>query len=286
MGVLHSMESIRRNFFNGTDGSKRKLAMISWNKALASKKYGGLGISSFFAFNRAFLFKWIWRFFSQGSSLWARFIKAIYGKRGAIDSFESIARRSHWLNIVRETKALKNKGIDLLAFVVKSGKRGRYIFLNDIWLDDMALKHRYPRLYALESSKQVSISDKLSNTSLISSYRHRWCWTYEASGKFSVKLVRSFIDNSLFPKEDLPIRWVKVIPIKVIIFASRVRLDSLPTRLKLSLRGVEIPSILCSLCNISAESTSHLLFSCLLARQLRSKFLRWWELERYSLDFL
>ncbi|GKB91994.1 RNA-directed DNA polymerase, eukaryota, reverse transcriptase zinc-binding domain protein [Tanacetum coccineum] len=294
------------------NGSKRKLAMISWNKALASKKYGGLGISSFFAFNRALLFKWIWRFFSQGSYLWARFIKAIYGGRGAIDSFEYIARRSPWLNIVRETKALKNKGIDLLAFVVKSGKRGRYIFLNDIWLDDMALKHRYPRLYALESSKQVSISDKLSNTSLISSYRRnprggieedqqrslqaqidcvilvpmldRWCWTYEASGKFSVKLVRSFIDNSLFPKEDLPIRWVKVIPIKVIIFASRVRLDSFPTRLKLSLRGVKIPSILCSLCNISAESTSHLLFSCLLARQLRSRFLRWWELEDIALD--
>ncbi|GJT53986.1 RNA-directed DNA polymerase, eukaryota [Tanacetum coccineum] len=159
MGVLHSMESIRRNFFNGTDGSKRKLAMISWNKALASKKYGGLSISSFFAFNRAFLFKWIWRFFSQGSSLWARFIKAIYGKRGAIDSFESIARRSHWLNIVRETKALKNK-------------------------DDMALKHRYPRLYALESSKQ----------------------NYEASDEFSVKLVRSLIDYSLLPKEDLPTR--------------------------------------------------------------------------------
>ncbi|GJZ15979.1 RNA-directed DNA polymerase, eukaryota, reverse transcriptase zinc-binding domain protein [Tanacetum coccineum] len=295
------------------NGSKRKLEMISWNKALALKKYGGLGILSFFAFNRALLFKWILRFFSQSSSLWARFIKAIYGERGAIDSFESIARRSPWLNIVRETKSLKNKGIDLLAFVCKKVGNGEDTFFwNDIWLDDMALKHRYPRLYALESSKHVSISDKLSNTSLISSYRRnprrgieedqqrslqaridcvilapmldRWCWTYEASGEFSVNSVRSFIDNSLLPKEDLAIRWVKLIPIKVNIFAWRVRLDSLLTRLKLSLRGVEIPSILCSLCNISVESTSHLLFSCLLARQLRSRFLRWWELEDIVLD--
>ncbi|GJT25021.1 hypothetical protein Tco_0894958 [Tanacetum coccineum] len=57
MGVLTSMESIRRNFFNGIDGSEKKMAMIKWDKVLASKKYGGLGVSSFFAFNRALLFK-------------------------------------------------------------------------------------------------------------------------------------------------------------------------------------------------------------------------------------
>ncbi|GJZ65686.1 RNA-directed DNA polymerase, eukaryota [Tanacetum coccineum] len=124
MRALHSMESIRRNFFNGIDGSERKLALISWKKVLASKKYGGLGVSSFFAFNRAILFKWIWRFLSQGSSLWARCIKSIYGDRGAIDSFESISGRSPWLDIVRETKSLIKKGIDLLAFVRKKVGNG------------------------------------------------------------------------------------------------------------------------------------------------------------------
>ncbi|GKB93348.1 hypothetical protein Tco_0979485 [Tanacetum coccineum] len=183
------MESIRWNFFNGIDGSERKLAMISWNKVLASKKYGGLG-----------------------SSLWARFIKAIYGERCAIDSFEPISRRSLWLDIVRKTKSLKNKGIDLLAFVRKKVGNGEdTLFWNDIWLDEMALKHRYPRLYALELSKHISISDKLSNESLVFSYRRtprdRWSLSYEASGEFSVKSVRSFIDYSLLPKEDVPTRW-------------------------------------------------------------------------------
>ncbi|GKE90146.1 hypothetical protein Tco_1567621, partial [Tanacetum coccineum] len=66
-GVLKLLESIRRNLFNGMDGSERKMAWISWNKVLASKKYGGLGISGFYALNRALLFKWVWHFFSHGS---------------------------------------------------------------------------------------------------------------------------------------------------------------------------------------------------------------------------
>ncbi|GJS62208.1 RNA-directed DNA polymerase, eukaryota [Tanacetum coccineum] len=59
LGVLKLLESIRRNLYNGVDGPERKMAWISWNKVLASKKYGGLGVSSFYALNRALLFKWI-----------------------------------------------------------------------------------------------------------------------------------------------------------------------------------------------------------------------------------
>ncbi|GJY47125.1 RNA-directed DNA polymerase, eukaryota [Tanacetum coccineum] len=59
-GVLKLLESIRRNFFNGVDGSEIKMAWISWNKVLDSKKYDGLGVSSFYALNLALLFKWVW----------------------------------------------------------------------------------------------------------------------------------------------------------------------------------------------------------------------------------
>ncbi|GKF25912.1 hypothetical protein Tco_0081806, partial [Tanacetum coccineum] len=52
------MESLRRNFFNGIQEGDRKIAWVKWSKVLASKKFGGLGVSSFFALNRALLFKW------------------------------------------------------------------------------------------------------------------------------------------------------------------------------------------------------------------------------------
>ncbi|GKE16345.1 RNA-directed DNA polymerase, eukaryota [Tanacetum coccineum] len=53
IGVLNKLESIRRNFFNGVDGTVRKMAWIGWNKVLASKHNGGLRVSSYFAINRA-----------------------------------------------------------------------------------------------------------------------------------------------------------------------------------------------------------------------------------------
>nr|GFB25252.1 RNA-directed DNA polymerase, eukaryota [Tanacetum cinerariifolium] len=65
IGVLNHLESIRRNFFYGVDGSDRKLAWIGWNMVLTSKRNGGLGVSSFFAYNRALLFKWVWRFLTD-----------------------------------------------------------------------------------------------------------------------------------------------------------------------------------------------------------------------------
>nr|GFA91818.1 RNA-directed DNA polymerase, eukaryota [Tanacetum cinerariifolium] len=58
---------------------------------------------------------------------------------------------------------------------------------------------------------------------------------------------------------DVPTRWVKVIPIKINIFAWRVFLVKLPTRLDLSFRGVDISSILCPLWDASVESSLHLL---------------------------
>ncbi|GKC01049.1 RNA-directed DNA polymerase, eukaryota [Tanacetum coccineum] len=54
-GVLKEMESIRNNFFIGADPSDKKITWIAWDKVLASKIKGGLGVSSFFALNRALI---------------------------------------------------------------------------------------------------------------------------------------------------------------------------------------------------------------------------------------
>nr|GEV10296.1 hypothetical protein [Tanacetum cinerariifolium] len=47
MSVLNILESSRRNFFNGVNTTDMRISMIGWKKILASKKKGGLGVSSF-----------------------------------------------------------------------------------------------------------------------------------------------------------------------------------------------------------------------------------------------
>ncbi|GJW69692.1 RNA-directed DNA polymerase, eukaryota [Tanacetum coccineum] len=102
-GVLKIMEAIRNRFFNGVDPLDKKITWAAWDKVLASKKNGGLGVSSFHALNRALLLKWVWRFVSQDGSLWFRVIRALYGS--SIGSHPT-HMSSNWCSIIRNLYTL------------------------------------------------------------------------------------------------------------------------------------------------------------------------------------
>nr|GEU90275.1 RNA-directed DNA polymerase, eukaryota [Tanacetum cinerariifolium] len=106
-----------------------------------------------------------------------------------------------------------------------------------------------------------------------------WCWSLEGSQEFLVKSSHILIDNTILPKAEFPTRWLRVVSIKVNVHAWRVCLDKLPTRANISLRGIDIPSIACPLCNSAVESSFHIFFACPLAREVWRNFLIWWELE-------
>ncbi|GKE43273.1 hypothetical protein Tco_1470557, partial [Tanacetum coccineum] len=50
-GVIKEMESLRNKFFQGSNMLEKKITWVAWNKVLASKKKGGLGVASFYALN-------------------------------------------------------------------------------------------------------------------------------------------------------------------------------------------------------------------------------------------
>ncbi|GJZ18780.1 RNA-directed DNA polymerase, eukaryota, partial [Tanacetum coccineum] len=106
----------------------------------------------------------------------------------------------------------------------------------------------------------------------------------EATCEYYVKSVRQLIDDSILPKDEVTTRWVKVMPIKINVFAWRVCLDKLPTQLNLSLKGIDISTIVCPLCHASVESGSYIFFYCPMARQLWRKLMHWWELEDIDLS--
>ncbi|GJZ47149.1 RNA-directed DNA polymerase, eukaryota [Tanacetum coccineum] len=212
-GELKDMEAIRSKFFNGADSSERKITWIAWEKVLAAKKNRGLGVSSFFALNRALLLKWVWRFLSQDGSLWFKVIRALYG-----DSLVShpCNQASIWCFILREVNLLKAK---------------------DNWITVTPLRDDFPRLFALDMDKEVSVAAKLGSVSLdvsfrrgvrdgaerqqwddlitligsvsLSSSKDRWICYLSGDGEFRVKEVRNFLDELYLPSHSKATRWLK-----------------------------------------------------------------------------
>ncbi|GJS31423.1 RNA-directed DNA polymerase, eukaryota [Tanacetum coccineum] len=305
-GVLNSLEKLRSQFFNGHDSSSRKASWVKWKLVLASKERGGLGVSSLYALNRGLLFKWLWRFYSQDSSLWTRVIKAIHGVDGKADVIKRTGNTSCWLNIIHEVRALKNRGIDLKKYMhIKLGNGANTAFWEDNWSKKGKLKNIFPRLYALESSKSITVGTKLGDLNVTDSFRRtprggaeqqqldemvtlvnsfsltpmadRMCWDLETSGEFSVASVRKMIDDTWLPRLDSKTRWIKYVPIKINVHAWKVMTNSIPTRFNISRRGICIDSIRCVLCDEGVETSNHLFFSCSVVRKVYRHISCWWD---------
>ncbi|GJW78164.1 RNA-directed DNA polymerase, eukaryota [Tanacetum coccineum] len=287
------MESFRRNFFNGIQEGDKKIAWVKWPMVLASKKHGGLGVSSFYALNRGLLFKWVWRYISQDNSLWARVISALHGSSSQVlsASFSSL-----WKSILNEVKSLKAQGVDLISHCkIRVGNGMNTSFWNDCWIGDSMLKHLFPRLFALETIKDISVADKfrvpitcsfrrpvrggleaqqldhlmgLIESTLLSNSEDGWVWDLNEDGVFRVKDVRNLLDETFLPKADTPTRWIKSIPIKVNVFVWKALQDRLPTRSNLVRRNILIDSLSCPICDGEPEDSSHLFFRCCLARDV------------------
>nr|GEX58029.1 RNA-directed DNA polymerase, eukaryota [Tanacetum cinerariifolium] len=256
--------------------SKWKMKTLSIG--LWRQKRKGVGSLELLCLNRVSMFKWAWCFYTDGNSLWARFIKAIHGKDGKIGKIVSSHQPSAWIDIVNEVNKFKNLDMDLLSLLKKKVGNGLdTLFLEEVWKGDTTFKNRYPRVYALELEKLISLADKLEHVDLGSSLRRmprdgvklmqfselktslkglqlismndRWTWTMVGMGDFSVASARKYIDDKKLHGPSITTRWVKAVLIKINIMAWKVRFDYLPTRLNLSRRGLELQSILCPICN-------------------------------------
>ncbi|GJU03458.1 hypothetical protein Tco_1113796 [Tanacetum coccineum] len=97
---------------------------------------------------------------------------AIHGANGKIDEISGKGANSCWINIIKEVRRLEEKGINLLLFMKKKLGNGlSTLFWDDVWCDGGKLKNRFPRAYALENSKQITVGQKLAHPSLYHSFR-------------------------------------------------------------------------------------------------------------------
>ncbi|GJZ26819.1 RNA-directed DNA polymerase, eukaryota [Tanacetum coccineum] len=246
MSVLNRLESIRNKFLCGHDHNSRKTLWVKWKYMLASKEKGGLGVSSLYVLNRGLMFKWVWRFFTQKTSLWARFIKAIHGNDGKVGRNVKSDFPSVWLDIVIDvaTKLAYSSLDSSFRRVLKGG---------------------------VEQEQYKALVDQVHDVFLVPMTDRR-IWSLEGSGDFSVASVRKLIDDKMFPEVATKTRWVKYVPIKVNVHAWKVRLDSLPTRFNIFRRGMDIDSITCSICDNGVESTTIYFSLVILLERFSVKF--------------
>nr|GEV98153.1 RNA-directed DNA polymerase, eukaryota, reverse transcriptase zinc-binding domain protein [Tanacetum cinerariifolium] len=239
--------------------------------------------------------------------LWINVIKAIHRNEGSLNAPPPNYGGSVWLGIILVVEKLKSKGIDLSSFCKLALGNGHSIkFWLDKWYGDTPFKDKFNRCFNLELQKDVSVAPKLQSTDLSFSFRRcprsgieesqlgelnslvsslilsnssdRWSWSFCGSGIFTVKSARDFIDQYILVTSS-PIRWSKVIPIKLNIFVWRFVLDKIPTRCNLTKRGVNIPCSLCPICQMELESRDHLVFRCSMALDLYSLFSGWWNIQ-------
>nr|GEX11823.1 RNA-directed DNA polymerase, eukaryota [Tanacetum cinerariifolium] len=194
------------------------------------------------------------------------------------------------------------------AMIIQRMRRKRFLIHHHPALDEPriggnVLKDLYPHIYALETCKSVTISKKLTDSSLDNSFRRktkggveqvqynalsnlvhavtlvpssdRWVWSLKSSREFSVALVWKVIDEKRLSNVNTMTRWIKYVPIKVNVLAWKIKTDALPTRLNISCRAIDIDSILCPICDCGVESSSHLFFSYSLARRVARKISLW-----------
>nr|GEW06507.1 putative RNA-directed DNA polymerase, eukaryota, reverse transcriptase zinc-binding domain protein [Tanacetum cinerariifolium] len=104
----------------------------------------------------------------RNGSLWFRVIKALYGT--SIDS-HPVNLSSNWCSIIRELHLLVGKGFHFLDRCKKQvGNDRDTCFWYDNWLGDKPLKYLFPRLFALELNKEVTVADKVQGV-VSSSFR-------------------------------------------------------------------------------------------------------------------
>ena len=210
--------------------------------------------------------------------------------------------------INRSIGNLKSKWVDLEEFchrIVRNSDTTR--FWLDKWLGQYTLKDKFPRVYMLDPNKEALISDRNSPDKLLivfgrqprsgvtnaqweelcsmlglqtfSAGKDYFVWELASDGHFSVASTRCLIDESLLEGSNGSTRWHKLVQRKINIIVWRIEMDRILSRINLRDKGVDLDSLLCSLCSCAGESTYHLFVRCVELKYIYCLIAKWWNVD-------
>jgi len=208
---------------------------------------------------------------------------------------------------------LKDKGVNLfLNFARKKLEMVKILFSGRILGLVRLFSKVVSRGFIIQRDKKISICDNINQEGRCSSLRRmprggvesqqwsdmmqildllvvhngedRWFWSPEVMGDFTVSETRAYIYKLTLPFGHALIRWSKLVPIKVNILVWKIAIDRIPTRENLDKKGMDVPNVLCGVCDLNFESTNHIFFRCELAKEVWLQLGRWSNLDPVVLD--
>ncbi|XP_071698924.1 uncharacterized protein [Rutidosis leptorrhynchoides] len=186
-------------------------------------------------------------------------------------------------------------------------------FWDDKWCDSEPLRVKYPRLYRLESRKDATVDCRFSKKDGVTIFNWAWSslpkwraeselanlevqlksfsfsgdsvdtwrWKYSANNSFSVSSLVNLLAEleTAHLSNPIPTQVNKLIPQKIGIFIWRAKQNRLPVRSELDIRGIDLHSTRCPVCDDSIETLEHLLLHCKFAKDIWNRILHWWKVD-------
>ncbi|GKB75879.1 RNA-directed DNA polymerase, eukaryota, reverse transcriptase zinc-binding domain protein [Tanacetum coccineum] len=175
------------------------------------------------------------------------------------------------VTVSRIGEDIDGMGLEFTSSCVGEVGDGRDIrFWVDSWVDNRRLYDRFPSIFHLDSRKEGSVMDKISD---------RWRWSLGEDIDFKVKILTSLIEEKILQVENdgHDTCWNKLVPKKVNVFVWRAIKGRLMVRLELKRRGIDLDLVLCVCCNDSVETCTHCIVTCDLAMSVWTKLFNWWK---------
>ncbi|GJW72625.1 putative RNA-directed DNA polymerase [Tanacetum coccineum] len=160
--LLASLKALEEISFGAGVQMIKKIPWISWDKVIATRDFGGLGIGSLKIYNQTMLTKWWWRFYTEDNALWNKVVCSIYGPTGGLH-YNSLLKPNSgpWYHIMKLKDDLLAQGVDLPSlFRKKIGNGECTSFWHDKWMGGQPLCTSFPRLYRLESNQNCFVCDR------------------------------------------------------------------------------------------------------------------------------
>ncbi|KAK2660961.1 hypothetical protein Ddye_007494 [Dipteronia dyeriana] len=144
--VALTIENFQKSFFWGDGVEQRKLHAVDWKTMCGSKSNRGLGIGRIVDKNNGMLAKWVWRYGKDKDLLWRKAVSSLFKERS-------------------QSRRIMDEGLKI---VVGNGESVN--FWSDVWCDNLALKDRFPRIFAL-AVKKVGVINTFGGW-----LEDRWIW--------------------------------------------------------------------------------------------------------------